>query len=654
MAAQRSFAVLIALYAGAGSQSAIAQAPLPPIRTFPAPAAPVLDPESPIADLPDIGVDWPRIDPDPESSLPQVAAPAANEKVARRYKVVLEGVQDVQSDQLLPRFDALSLLKAGEGKSANVAQIDRRARDDLKLLGELLRAAGYYDAKVTMRVEPSKAGDRLDVIMSISPGPLYRFSEVRVQGLDATTEKGRALREAFTIAPHDPVNADDVAAAEARLKIKAVRGGFPFAEIGQSDVDLDHETRTAVLTLIVATGGERKIGQIIVKGDRPPFGAKHVATLGRFTPGDPYDQAQVDDLKRAVIATGLVSSVRIEPIIATKSGDVDLVVSTEPAPLRTIAAEFGYSTGEGLKGEVSWTHRNLIKPEGAVTVRAVAGTQEQSFGALIRMNNFGARDRVLSGRVLATNINRNAFDARTLEIGGNLELQTNLIWQKKWVWSVGGELILTDERDVVAAGTARRTFVIGALPLTLAYDGSDDLLDPHRGFRLSGRVSPEFSFLTGTNAYVRAQIDGSVYQPVGARTVIAARARFGAIIGSSSRDIAPSRRFYAGGGNSIRGYGYQRIGPRDRFNDPVGGRSVTEFALEARVRFGDFSIVPFLDAGTVSSQSTPQFDTFRFGAGLGLRYHSNFGPIRIDFGTPLNPQTGDSPITVTVSLGQAF
>jgi translocation and assembly module TamA len=630
-----------------------AQLPVVPPSALPAPTPTALDPESPIADLPDIGVAWPEIAPDPDA--PSIAVSASVDGVAeRRYRVVLDGVSAVASSQLLPRFDSLSALKLGEGKPANVAQIDRRAKDDQKLLGELLRAAGYYDAQVTMRVEPAKQSERLVVTMMIAPGPLYRFSAVTIEGLDVTSPSGRVLRDVFTIAPHDPVDADEVAAAEARLKLTALRSGFPFVEVGQSDIELDHETRTATLTLRIATGGQQTFGHAIVKGEKPPFSAKHVATLGRFDPGTPYDQTKVDDLKRAVIATGLVAAVRVEPVLGTKPGEVDLIVSTEPAPLRTIAAEFGYGTGEGLKGEISWTHRNLIRPEGAVTLRGVAGTQEQSVGALLRMNNFGARDRILSGRIIATNINRNAFDARSLEIGGNLELQTNLIWQKKWVWSVGGELILTDERDSVAAGVARRTFVIGAVPMSLVYDGSDDLLDPHRGFRLGLRASPEFSLLSGTRAYVRAQVDGSVYQPLGERTVLAARARFGIISGQGLVDIAPSRRFYAGGGNSVRGYSYQRIGPRDVFNDPIGGKALSEFAIEARIRFGDFSVVPFLDGGAVYDNSLPRFDNFRFGAGLGVRYHSNFGPIRIDLGTPLNPQKGDSPITVTVSLGQAF
>jgi len=121
--------------------------------------------------------------------------------------------------------------------------------------------------------------------------------------------------------------------------------------------------------------------------------------------------------------------------------------------------------------------------------------------------------------------------------------------------------------------------------------------------------------------------------------------------------IAPTRRFYAGGGASVRGYSYQAIGPRDLNNDPVGGRSIGEISLEARFRFGSldqFGIVQFIDAGIISPDPWPSTKEVRVGAGLGFRYYSNFGPIRIDVGTPINPQAGDPRLGVYVSLGQAF
>lgn len=657
-----SCVALAAMAAVWTSTAAAQEAPAGTIAPAPPPASePTLDPESPLSDLPDIGVAWPDLG-KPEIATPDPAAPAtapapvvAEGPAERRYEVKVEGYASPGPTGFDERFKALSALKAGDGKAANVAQIDRRAREDAELARELMRAEGYYDATIEPRVEPSENGERLIVTLAITPGPIYRFADVKVKGLENAGKKADELRDAFPVDVRDPVNADDVAAAEQGLKQVIGREGFPFAKVGEPEVVVDHDTRTATLELTVETGREQRMGAVIVNGDRPPFGAKHVERIARFKKGEVYSEERIEDLRRAIIATGLVSSLTIEPKPSATPGTVDLAVTMDRAPPRTIAGSVGYGTGEGFRAEASWTHRNLIRPEGAVTFRGVGGTREQSIAAVLRQSNFRERDQILNGRIGVQNIDQPAYAARTVDVGGSIERQTNLIWQKKWTWSAGFELVATDERDqrkIVGAG--RQTYLIGALPATLAYDGSDDLLDPSRGFRLSARVSPEVSLRNGTVGYVRAQLDGSAYFPVGDRFVLAGRVRAGTISGAKNLTIAPSRRYYSGGGGSVRGFGYQAIGPQDAFGDPIGGRSIAEFGAEARIRFGNFGIVPFIDGGNVYASSLPKFTGFRYGAGLGGRYYSSFGPIRIDIGTPINRRAGDARVTVFVSLGQAF
>jgi len=387
------------------------------------------------------------------------------------------------------------------------------------------------------------------------------------------------------------------------------------------------------------------------------FGAKHVQDIARFVPGQTYDASALVDLRRAVIQTGLVSSTKIEPVEGTEPGTVDIAVGLEPAPPHTIAGELGYGTGEGARAEVSWTHRNLFPPEGALTLRGVLGTEEQLASVIFRRNNFEGRDRVLTFQAVASNLKRTAYQARTVSLSGSLERQTNIFFQKKWTWSLGGELAASDERDVIVTTGAprRRTYFIAALPTTLSYDGSNDLLNPTRGFRLSGRFSPEASLEGSIFGYAKIQIDASAYQPITTGAVLAGRIRLGTIAGAPRDAVAPSRRFYAGGGASVRGYGYQDIGPRDPNNDPIGGRSLAEFSLEARVKaFGHFGVVPFFDGGNIYTGGIPTLGGMRYGTGIGVRYYSNFGPIRIDVGTPVNPAKGDPRVAVYVSLGQAF
>ncbi len=486
----------------------------------------------------------------------------------------------------------------------------------------------------------------------IVPGTRYLLSSVDLQGLAEAGEQQTTLREAFPLHAGDPIDADAILAGQASLSLAMSENGFPFARVGEPEVRIDHEERKGDLDIIVTPGAYRTFGSVILK-DNKLFNARHVESIARFERDDPYKASDVEDLRSAIVATGLVSSVTLTPKDAGDGKHVDLAVDVRPAPLRTIAGELGYGTGEGYRAAVSWQHRNLFPPEGAVTLRGVLGTQEQTASFTYRRNNFRERDHVLTGLVSISNIKRDAYDARTITLSGALERQTNILFQKKWVWRVGTEFIASDEKDAFSGGN-RRTFLIGAVPLSLTYDGSDDLLNPSRGFRLGGRFSPELSFQNRTFGYSRVQLDGSVYQPVNERIVLAARARFGTILGSTVDQIAPSRRFYAGGGASVRGYGYQDIGPRDANNDPIGGKSLAEFSLETRVRFGNFGVVPFVDAGNISTSFLPRFKDMRIGAGMGLRYYSSFGPIRIDVGTPLNPQKGDPRVAVYVSLGQAF
>jgi translocation and assembly module TamA len=579
-----------------------------------------------------------------------------------RYTYELQGLAAAADATLLTRFDALSTLRAGQGDPANVAQVRRRGRTDVQLLDDLLRVRGYYDSRTRLDFRAGVDANSIKALLAANPGAPYLIGTIDLEGLSEAEPREVALRQLFTVKPGDRADTDAIRLATDSLRVGLLDGGYPFSEVREPVLVVDHGRRSAQLNMTVTTGGFRRIGGITVNADAP-FDARHVAIISRFAKGDPYRQSDIADLNRAIVATGLASQVTITPQEGATDETVNLALTLTKAPPHTIAGEIGYGTGEGFRAEASWQHRNFFPPEGALTLRGVLAEQEQSFTATVRRNNFGMRDRVLNAELSIANLNQPAYQARIAGISGSLERQTNIIFQKNWTWSLGAELRLSDERDLYlfAGETAQRArqriFLVAALPSGLNYDGSDDLLDPRKGFRLGGRISPELSLQGHAFAYVRAQIDGSFYQPAGERLTIAGRARIGTIVGAGRDSIAPTRRFYAGGGGSVRGYGYQVIGPRDANNAPLGGRSLGEMSLEARFRFGSqnqFGIVPFIDAGTISSKPWPTIKEMRVGAGMGFRYYSNFGPIRVDIGTPINPQPGDSRIGVYVSLGQAF
>ena len=632
-------------------------APPPPATSStatptPTPSTGQLDPQSPLAPMPDLGVAWPDLSALPPEPVDPNATPELAGEV--RYDYRIDGIDDVATPLLRERFKEISTLAAHDGDPANAAQLARRAREDSTLLVGLLRAQGYYDARVTSRLEP-RQGHPL-VVLEAEPGTVYKFDSVTLAGLSEAGDKTPGLDKAFGVKPGAPVDADVITNGEAQLKTAIGNAGFPFAKVEPPQIVVDHATHTATLAMNVAPGGAKRFGKITTNAHNRVFKAKHIQEIARFTPGQPYDANAVADLRRALIQTSLVSSVDIKPVDAG-NGLVDLDVALERAPPRTIAGQIGYGTGEGASVEVDWTHRNMFPPEGALTLRGVLGTEEQLASAIYRRNNFHDRDHVLTGQFVVSNLVRDAYRAKSVSLSGSLERQTTIFFQKKWTWSLGAEVTASDERDtILATGAPRKQiYYVGALPTSLSYDGSNDLLDPTHGFRLSGRFSPEVSFEGKAFGYARVQFDASAYQPLTKRVVIAGRVRLGTIVGAPGDAIAPSRRFYAGGGASVRGYGYQDIGPKDPNGVPVGGRSLTEFSLEARVKtFGNFGIVPFIDAGNIYTSPLPKFTGLRYGTGLGVRYYSSFGPIRLDVGTPINRQPGEARVAVYVSLGQAF
>jgi len=653
-------------------------------------AAAVLRPDSPLDNIPGLTLDWPEeeafVPPvealAPDAATAQELAQAVSglgqgglpQPVAERETVLASGRARLvwpletpfpERESLEIRFRSLSALQGVSARDADaMAQIVVRGASDGKLIEQLLRIYGYYDGEVTQTLINGKGGGAEAIRFDIQPGQRYRLGAITTGDLDQAGGGGMPLRGALALAPGDPLNLDTITTQVSRLGEALGRRGYPFADTGTPALSVDHARFEGDLDLPVKTGGRYRYGAITTNLPRY-MSPGHLGDIARFRPGQVYDRDQVDDFRRAILATGLVSSLSVSPRETApprgeEPGTIALDVTIAKAPQRTLAGELGYDTGEGVRVASSWEHRNLLPPEGALKFRNILGTNEQLVGATFRRSNFLGRDRQLSVDVYADNAALTAYAARKVAFATTYERLTTILFQKPWSWSMGLEGQASEEREGVPNGVTkgRTLYVTAALPLRAAIDSTDDLLDPQRGHRAALRVSPELALARGKHeSYARVQADASSYLALG-KVVLAGRVRLGSMPGTAVDNVAPSRRFYAGGGASIRGYGYNLVGPRNALGEPKGGRSLYEFSIEARVSTGMFGgalqIVPFLDAGGVETGTVPRFEDMRLGAGVGLRYRTGFGPIRVDIGTPLNRRAGESPIGVYVALGQAF
>ncbi|XJJ60442.1 BamA/TamA family outer membrane protein [Novosphingobium sp. BL-8H] len=573
----------------------------------------------------------------------------------------LEAADDATDIDLKSEFKSHSALKK-TGKAANIAMLRARLSEDATLMQTVLASEGWYSPTITTRIERNRNGQEgppLTAVITVAPGKRYVFSDIVVKA-DPTIPP-TLIADNLALKVGDPIIAEKVQGAEAQVALALPENGYAFAQVGDRDILLDQDTGDGAYTLPIDVGPRGRFGGFTTAGDLA-FDVKHVAVLSRFKKGELYDSRKVDDLRKALVATSLFSTVSVEPRKTGESAGPDgteyvtLHVQQDAGPPRTIAGTVGYATGEGLSAQASWTNRNMFPPEGALIFSGIAGTRQQGLSSTFRRSNAGKRDRTFELVAEAFHNDYDAYSAYTGRIAVRMARDSTPLWQKKFTYAYGAEALITGETDYnVDTGTRdRKLYYVVGVNGQAGFDRTDSLLDPTRGFRFTALVQPEATVKGGFNPYVRSRVDASGYYPVTDGLVLAGRVRLGTIQGAQLFDIAPSRRLYAGGGGSVRGYSYQALGEQAPDGKAVGGRSLNEASVEARYRFGTYGVVAFVDAGQAYREKIPQFNNLRYGVGIGGRFYTNFGPVRLDLATPIDRQPGESRINIYVSIGQAF
>jgi translocation and assembly module TamA len=384
-----------------------------------------------------------------------------------------------------------------------------------------------------------------------------------------------------------------------------------------------------------------------------------VAHLAPWRSGQTYAPDKVAELERRLLDTGVYNSVTVS--LAPQSDTQDLrtvIVSLSDRPKASISLGGSYSTREGPGVNARYSLYNRFGRADTITLSAQYASILKRLDVDVSFPHWLKPQRTLQLGATAYQDDTNAFRERDVGVHADLERR----WGKTSYFTYGLSADYSDnqEKTLVAGqivGVDRKLALLTGLG-RLSWDRSDDPLDPKRGWRFDGRLEPTVGTGDGSLVYAKAQAQASAYMPFNksGSTVLAGRLKLGTIFsGVSTPDIPASRRFYAGGGGSIRGFGYQEVGPRFPDNTPIGGQSLVEASVELRQKFGSrLGAVAFVDAGTVSAQKYPDFRTASVGAGVGVRYDLGFGPLRADVGFPVTRRQGDAPFQIYISIGQSF
>ncbi|HEX5454478.1 MAG TPA: BamA/TamA family outer membrane protein [Stellaceae bacterium] len=571
-----------------------------------------------------------------------------------RYKTQVVGAKGALSDLL----GEVSQLKALEDRPPVSEQALRgRADRDLDQLSDAAHSLGYWSAHLSYRID--RKTNPQTVAITVKPGPLYHVAAIAVHGPNGKPLAAPVRPAALPLKVGDAARSEPVVATEAALVAAFKEHGHPFAKADRRRVIVDTAKHTMTVTYTVVPGPTARFGGVAISGLkslRPGYVERRL----RWRRGAPFDERKVAETRNALIASGLFSTVAVTPHpVPSAPGTVRMQIAVTERPHHTIGAGIGYNTSEGAEAHAFWENRNLFGNAEKLHLDLALGQQHKGAAADFRAPDVLAIDQDLLAHADVADETPVAYHSRRALVSTGLE-------RRFGPHLTAGATVSLEKANVsqlanTASFTASRAtqhYALIGLPLYVKLDESNSLLNPTKGYRVQASMVPYRSFSGPDLSFVSGRLSGSIYEPLtdDGRYVIAAAAAVSTIAGTSLASVPADKRIYAGGGGSVRAYGYEMAGPLDSNHVPIGGRSSLELSLEARIKITNkIGIVPFIDAGRYYETTLPNFGSrLLYGPGIGLRYYTAFGPLRVDLATPMVRRPGDSPVQFYISLGQAF
>lgn len=562
------------------------------------------------------------------------------------YDLELSGLKDGSSRKL---FDEVSLLQAGrKTPPRTLAELQSAIRRDVETLTEILHANAYYSARVSYQLDRTRQpiGLRLVVV----EGPVFRLDAFRV--IFTETDNAAALQAAvaeLVPKPGTPGRSALIVTSEKAILARLPEIGHPQAQVVTRDIVADHATDLMTVELTIAAGPELTFAPPHFTGATsvdPVF----LARLAPWKEGEVYDSRKVDKYRRLLAETNLFAGIETKLGTPTARGEVPLDVTVSEAKHRTYALGADYATADGFGANASWEHWNFLGRGEHLRIEGRGAQIVQTLNAALDVRAFLRSDQKLLLNIEAARQSPDAYESLGINTAAVVERELT----PHWVVALGASLEYTQIEDLFGS----RGFLLLGGRAGVRRDTTDDLLNPTKGSRLFVTSRPYVGRQSGLLTFVINEVSGSAYWPLDrrARTIVAARFKLGSIFGADFDRIPADKRYYSGGGTSVRGYRYQFAGALDAAGVPIGGRSLIEAGAELRFHVTrTIGLVPFIEAGSVSETTLPDFSRHIYiGAGLGVRYYTDFAPIRLDIGFPLRKRPEDDAFQIYVSLGQSF
>ena len=601
-----------------------------------------------------------------------LAAPLVRAADPQSYTVTIAETGNRPLDAALKAASQLESLEPA-GAIAPFALVGR-AQQDVERLETVLHGFGYYQGKVTVKIDDKALDDAglpdaiealpadkpSVVIVAVELGPLYHLRNITIEG-----EVPPGSEAKLPIASGEPAIAANVLKAQASLLTGLQEEGYALATVSPPVAYEDPGAQVLDVTYKVNAGPRVDIGGIKLTGLET---VNESLVRNRLTihTGERYAPSKIERARQDLLALGVFSgiSVRADDKV-DETGRVPITFDLKERLRHAVGITAAFSTDLGASAKVTWSHRNLFGNAEQLNLAAgvvgIGGSATTGLGYNVTTQfikpDYLRRDQQLELNAGAVRQKLEAYDQDALSTGASLRRKLT----ERWTGSMG----ITAIKERIVQEGETRDYTLVSLPLNARYDSTgliNPLEEPLHGVRAAFTVTPTQSFVSSNATFFILQASGSGYIDLASfglaapgRSVIALRGLIGSAQGASVFSLPPDQRFYGGGSATVRGYKYQSIGPQFPDNKPIGGTSIEAATIELRQRLsGNFGAVAFVDVGQVGETSRPFVGTMHVGVGGGVRYYTAIGPVRLDVALPLNRQPGGDRFEFYLGLGQVF
>ncbi|MBN1850449.1 MAG: outer membrane protein assembly factor [Deltaproteobacteria bacterium] len=564
------------------------------------------------------------------------------------YDVTIQGLEN---DQLLNLIRKVSETVTHQDEPpVTEGLLRRRVRNDMPIINKALRSKGYYGARVETDVNTSIRPAR--VVFQIETGPVYQLKDVGMEWVAPPEQKKPKIPtpKELDLEPGRPAEAGPILEARNALLDVLRNQGFPLAEVPKPKVIVDHADKILLVTYSINSGPFALFGLTEIEG----AGSVDPSFIGEqlpWRPGEMYQIHLLEEARTNLFETGLFNMVIFHTGNRLDAqGRIPITLQLSEREPRTLKIGLGYDTDEDVVGKIGWERRNLFHHGESLSFQGRGSGIGLTLEGNFEKPSFLQPDQSLIFNLRLADEYPKAYESRN--INGLTQVKRKLDKGLDLALGIGflfSQVEQSGEED---------HYQLLSLPMAFYWDRRHDILDPMDGGGLGLRVTPYYDYMKEDTYFIKSILQYQHYfrlfsEP---RVVFAVRTTLGSISGTDLEAIPADLRFYAGGGDSIRGYPYQSVGAVSGASTPIGGRSLWTLSSEFRIKITDkIGMVPFLDGGNIFRSKYPEFDKDLFwGAGLGLRYSTPIGPLRFDVAFPLNRRETDDAFRFYISLGQAF